>query len=77
MPKKERERGRERPVGVVDGREMSGAQRARRAHVGWKRTGRRRSPRLVSTRGMKMNARPKAAAHKKGQQVDEVSGLSG
>lgn len=43
----------------------------------WTGRGRTEGPRLVSTRGMKMNARPKAAAYKKGQQVDGVSGLSG
>lgn len=38
----------------------------------------REDPRLlVSARGTKTHARPKAGARKKGQQVDGVSGLSG
>lgn len=76
VPKRARKRDKGR-AGIIDAgtrrdeRERPGPEGPR----GSKEDG--EGPRLVFTRGTKTDAKPKAGACKKGQQVDGVSGLSG
>jgi len=73
VPKKARKRDKGRPASLTEERraEATGPEGLRGLEEDDE------GLRLVSTRGTKTNARLKAGACKKGQQVDGVSGLSG
>lgn len=78
VPKRARKRDKGRPAGIIDaGTRRDGRERPGPRGPAWIEGGRRGSPGSLFTRGTKTDAKPKAGACKKGQQVDGVSGLSG